>query len=641
MEKNDSFFKAIFHNTGTGMAIIEEDTTISLVNKEMENFLGYARHEMEGLMSWRELVAFEEDLKRMENYHYRRRENPEAAPKKYETRMVTKNGGIKSCLAFVDIIPDSKQSVISFLDISERKQLERELQQSEEKYRNILETIEDGYFEVTLSGRFTFFNEAMCSILGYDARELKGMGYEQYMRKDIASEVFNAFNWVYRTGNSYKAFDWEMIRKDGSVCYVESSISLIKDSKGQAIGFKGVTRDITERKKAEQEREELQAELRHSQKMEAIGTLAGGIAHDFNNILSSIIGYSELCLDETSENTLMHRNLNQVLTAGNRAKDLVKQILTLSRRDEQEFTPTPIIPLAKEALKMLRSTLPSTINLQEQIQGDRLIVYADPTQIHQVIINMATNAKHALQEQGGTIEVRIEQTNFDKTVMKKYPDLGPGNYVHIAVSDTGVGIPEQNIDKIFEPYFTTKEKGVGTGLGLSTAHGIVRAHDGHITVHSEPGKGSTFNIYIPLAEPSQATEAPYKTEFMPTGAETVLLVDDEQPIVKMLQQNLQHLGYQVTPRTSSVEALAAFRAQPDKFAVVITDMTMPNMTGDKLAAEIKKIRPNMPVILCTGFSEYLRDRNMHDLQVDGVLMKPLSRIEIAKKIRQVLDGETA
>ena len=337
----------------------------------------------------------------------------------------------------------------------------------------------------------------------------------------------------------------------------------------------------------------------------------------------------------------MHRNLSHVLTAGNRARDLVKQILTLSRRDEQEFTPTPIIPLAKEALKMLRSTLPSTIHLQERIQGERLIVYADPTQIHQVIINMATNAKHALQEQGGTIEVRIEQINFDKTVMKKYPDLGPGNYVHIAVSDTGVGIPEQNIDKIFEPYFTTKEKGVGTGLGLSTAHGIVRAHDGHITVHSEPGKGSTFNIYLPLAEPSQATEAPYKTEFMPTGAETVLLVDDEQPIVKMFQQNLQHLGYQVAPRTSSVEALAAFRAQPDRFAVVITDMTMPNMTGDKLAAEIKKIRPNMPVILCTGFSEYLRDRNMHDLQVEGVLMKPLSRIEIAKKIRQVLDGETA
>ncbi|MFP4194838.1 MAG: PAS domain S-box protein [Desulfobacterales bacterium] len=389
---------------------------------------------------------------------------------------------------------DGKPSyLLSLRDVTERRQAEEALRESEEKYRTVLKDMEEGYFEVDLAGNYTFYNEAMCKILGHPKEELMGTNYKRYMSGQTAKKVFEHYNRVYRTGISYKALDVEMIRKDGSVCYVDTSVNLREDADGRPIGFKGVTRDVTERKQAEQERENLQAQLRQAQKMEAIGTLAGGIAHDFNNILSSVLGYTELSLDEAEKDSTLYHNLSQVLSAGNRAKDLVRQILTLSRQEEQEFKPTPVTALAKEAVKMLRSTIPASIELRENMSGDQLIVNADPTQLHQVIVNLAINAGHAVKEEGGVVEVGVEQVGFDETIRKKYSDLGPGNYARITVSDNGVGISEQYIDKIFEPYFTTKEKGTGTGLGLSIVHGIIKNHSGHITVYSRPaGPGHHF-----------------------------------------------------------------------------------------------------------------------------------------------------
>lgn len=527
--------------------------------------------------------------------------------------------------------------LVSLRDVTERRRTEEALRQSEEKYRNILESMDEGYFEVDLRGNYTFYNDAMCRILGCPQEELEGTNYRKYMKDETAKEVFRVYNRVYQTGKPYKTFDWELVKRDGSPIYVDTSVSLVKDAQGRPVGFRGIVRDVSERKKGEEEKARLEAQLRHAQKMEAIGTLAGGIAHDFNNILSSVIGYTELSLDEVPAGSTLEQNLAQVLAAGKRARDLVKQILAISRKEEQDVQPTAVVPLIKEVLKMLRSTFPSSIEFRENICSQPLIVEADPTQIHQVIINLATNARQAMENETGVLEITVEPAYLDESIRQRHPDILPGNYVRISVSDTGIGISEQYLDKIFEPYFTTKQKGTGTGLGLSIVHGIVKNHKGTIEVESRLGAGTRFDVYLPLAA-GKASRKPAETpETLPRGSEHILLVDDEKPIVEIQQTMLERLGYTVTPRTSSVEALAAVRANPQKFDLLLTDMTMPNMTGEKLAAAIKEIRPDIAVILCTGFSEKI-DLLENQPHIDGVLMKPTGRAEMAKTVRAVLDG---
>ena len=521
-------------------------------------------------------------------------------------------------------------------DITERLKNERALKESEEKYRNILESIEDGYYEVDLSGNFTFFNNAMCRILGYSSSEMMGMNNRVFMDQGNARKVFQTFNDAFTTGKPTKAFDWVLINKNGSTSVVEIVVSLIKKEDGKPVGFRGIARDITERK-------HLEERLRQSQKMEAIGTMAGGIAHDFNNILSSILGYTELALDDTVSGTVLHENLSEVFSAGNRATDLVQQIITLSRHSPVAFKPSHINPLVKEAVKMLRAIIPTSIEIKENICSDRLIVHADPTQIHQVIINLAINAKHAMSKTGGELAIEVdsfshaENKKVDDRLNYKMIDLVPGNYARITVSDTGTGIAKEHLNKIFEPYFTTKAVGEGSGLGLSVVRGIVKSHRGDIAVFAELGKGTTFHIYLPLSE-QQSIELPdTNADPLPRGTERILLVDDEPSIVKMQQRSLEHLGYTITPHTNSIEALEAFRTSPDTFDLVITDMSMPKMTGDKFAEEIKKIRSDVPVILCTGFSDQIKIRTGTDMQIDAFLMKPINKAKLTKTIRKLLD----
>ncbi|MFO8047854.1 MAG: ATP-binding protein, partial [Desulfosudaceae bacterium] len=386
-----------------------------------------------------------------------------------------------------------------------------------------------------------------------------------------------------------------------------------------------------------QRREQLESQLRQAQKMESIGTLAGGIAHDFNNILSPVIGFTELSLERVAENTRLHRNLSEVLKGGLRAKELVKQILTMSRREEQEKMPVALTPLVKEALKMLRATIPASIEFKEDISRRDLIVNADPTQLHQIIMNLATNAVQAMRDQSGLLEVSVQPVQFDKDISKTSLDIRPGHYARLAVSDTGSGIPEKDRDKIFEPYFTTKKKEDGTGLGLAVVHGIVKSHHGHINFYSDPGQGTTFHVYLPLAESGSAARPARAVTPLPTGTETILLVDDELPIAEMLYQVLERRGYKVIIRTSSIEALEAFRFSPRRFDLVITDLTMPQMTGDKLAHAIKAIRPDIPIILCTGFSEKIRQLDDQNLPIDSFLMKPVDQISLTRTIRKLID----
>jgi len=396
--------------------------------------------------------------------------------------------------------------------------------------------------------------------------------------------------------------------------------------------------DITRRKKAEKEKIDLEVQLSQKQKMEAIGTLAGGIAHDFNNILAAMQGYVELSLEDLPEDAAVRDNLEQVLSCGNRAAKLVRQILTFSRKDQQEKGVLQISSVVKEVLKMLRSSLPATIKIRRKIEADSSLVMADPTQLHQVLVNLCTNASHAMREAGGLLEVSLTDVNFESETKVGDESLPPGPYVKLSVSDTGCGMEKEVMDRIFEPFFTTKKVNEGTGLGLSVVHGIVKSHNGSIAVDSTPGKGSTFDILFPKVE-SNEVQPPDASEPAARKQEVILLVDDEKLMVDVTKQILERLGYSVVATTSSIVALEAFQEEPEEFDLVITDQTMPNMTGTQLARELIAIKPDIPVILCSGYPENVNLEEVRSIGIKKFITKPISKQDIAALIREVLDRE--
>jgi len=717
-----------------------------------------------------------------------------------------------------------------------KSDLKSALHKSEQEFKSIIENIEDGYYEVDIAGNFILFNDSLCKILRYSKKELTGLNNRRYMDKENAKIVYKAFNRVYKTGQSHKAFNWELVRKDGTRCYIEASVALKRDSRGQLIGFQGFARDITKRKHAEDgllrekrfseilisqlpgsfymftesgrmirwndnlekvtgfsseeikqmnaldffpadekekvyqrikevfiagashveanfltkdghkiphvlsgskveydgisyllgvglditerkqieiaqreseekfrviteesplgvslidkkgnykylnprflemvgyslehistgrdwfkkafpdkkyrnlvistwksdkqrsgigesrprtfvvtchdgskktinfkpvtleagdqlliyeditENKKLEDQLRQAQKMESIGTLAGGVAHDFNNILSPIIGYTEMLLEDIPKESPLRISLMEVLKGALRAKDLVKQILTFSRQTAHEIRPLKIQNILKDVLTLSRSTLPTTIEITQDIQKECGMIMADPTQIHQIVMNLITNAFHAMEESGGILTVGLKEVNLPQESLPE-SDLRPGPYVCLTIADTGTGMDIQTQERLFEPYFTTKERDKGTGLGLAVVHGIVHVYNGMIEVESILGKGTAFTVFIPRI----VSEVETKTEIQPaeflTGNERILLVDDEEVISEMLKSMLERLGYTVSVRNSSTDTLEAFKAAPFNFDLVITDMTMPNLTGDKLAKKIKTIRPDTP-----------------------------------------------
>jgi len=396
--------------------------------------------------------------------------------------------------------------------------------------------------------------------------------------------------------------------------------------------------DITKRKKAEKEKIELELQLSQKQKMEAIGTLAGGIAHDFNNILAAMQGYLELSLDDLPEDSTVRDYLEQTLSCFNRAKKLVKQILTFSRKEqqEQEKEPVQISSIIKEVLGMLRSSLPATIKICRKIKADSSMVLAEATQVHQVLVNLCTNASHAMRESGGLLEVSLKDVNFESETRIADEHIGPGTYVKLSVSDSGCGMEKAVVERIFEPFFTTRKANEGTGLGLSVVHGIIKSHDGVITVSSTPGKGTTFDIFFPRIESGEIQE-PQSSESNNKEREMILLVDDEEMMVDVTRQILERLGFGVVAKTSSIEALEAFQEGPDEFDLVITDQVMPNMTGTQLAKKLISIRPDISVILCSGFPENVCPEELKSIGIKEFIAKPISKREIATIIRKVLD----
>ena len=508
----------------------------------------------------------------------------------------------------------------------EKKWAIEALKESEEKYRTLFQVAPEGILSADIkTKKLLHANPAFSEMLGYTEEELIQLDISNIHPKEDLDRVFLEFEAQAR-GEKTLAQNIPCLRKDGTTIYTDIvTAPILIGGRNCNLSF---FRDITERKK-------LETRFVQAQKMETIGTLAGGIAHDFNNILTSVIGFSELALNDAKKGSQQYENLQEVLIAGGRAVDLVKQILTFSRQTDQKKKPVQVKCILEEALKLIRSSTPTTIKIKQNIQSDALVM-GDSNHIHQVLINLCANAAHAMEDTGGVLTVDLLDMEFNSNFISNYPDLPPGRYLNLTVTDTGCGMTPDVLDKIFDPFFTTKQKGEGTGMALSVVHGIVRSHGGHIYTHSEPGQGSTFNIFLPAIykqlKPDDSVDKPVLT-----GTERILLVDDEPVIVNMSKQLIESLGYDVVTRTSSIEALEFFRRQPESVDLVITDMTMPNMTGDELAVELMKIRPDIPVILCTGFSTRIDEQKSKAKGIRAFVLKPIIKQNLSETIREVLD----
>jgi PAS domain S-box-containing protein len=484
----------------------------------------------------------------------------------------------------------------------------------------------DGYYLGFNRAYEVFFGKSRNELIGKTAFEINPEAFAKaYHTKDL--ELFEK--------GGMQEYESQILNGKGNVRDVIFNKEVYRDRQGNIIGLIGTVLDITERKKSESEREKLQAKLMQSQKMESIGNLAGGIAHDFNNILSAVIGFTELALDEVEKGSTIENSLQEVHMAGKRAKDLVKQILTFARQSGEERHPIQPGLIAKEVLQFMRSTIPTTIEINHRIESGSFVM-GNATQFHQVMMNLCTNAAHAMEDGGGTIEVSISDVPAHMVAGTDLSELPDQGYVEIRVSDTGVGIAPDTIDSIFEPYFTTKDPGEGTGMGLAVVQGIVESYGGQIRVKSELGEGSTFVIYMPTTRKSGQRSANEKQD-LPTGDEQILFVDDEAPLARLGERMLSRLGYAVTTRTRSTEAMELFRSKPDDFDLVITDMAMPGMAGDQLAVALMNIRPDVPVILCTGYSKKMSKERALEIGIRAFANKPIVLADLAKAVRTVLD----
>ncbi len=525
-----------------------------------------------------------------------------------------------------------KDAILSIArDITERKKAEAALQKSEAANRLLAAVVRQASESIVitdLAGRIEFVNPAYEVMTGFRADEI--LGQELAILKN-GPPVGNANGSPWTTVQQNEPWSGRYVdcRKDGSTYHKAALIFPIHDVDGRITNYCKIARDISHEL-------QLERQLSQAQRLETIGTLAGGIAHDFNNILMPIIGYAEMAVAALPPIHPLQKNMEQILKGAYRAKELVRQILTFSRQNDQQRQPLYLPVVIKEALKLMRPSLPSTIEIQQEIDAACAKVLADATQIHQVIVNLCTNAFHAMEIDGGTLTVTLEQVKIDVTLAQLYPNLQQKTYARLTVRDSGIGMDNATMARIFEPFFTTKPVDRGTGLGLSVAHGIIRSHEGELIVKSEPGKGASFQIYLPIfVDESEAVSA--HSNEVERGKETILLVDDEIAVTDMIQMALEWQGYRVDSYNSSVEALAAFRQQPFQYDLVISDLTMPDMTGVELASKLQEARAGMPIMIITGYGNNLDEETQKRNGIKHVAGKPIGLNELAVLIRQLLD----
>gem|GEM_PF-359554 len=522
--------------------------------------------------------------------------------------------------------------VLVFQDDTKRRESQKVIEESEKKYRALIEYSLDHIFMLNFEGTYIASNDRLAAFELPAGGSLVGRSLKDVYEPELAHFYRDKLDEVV-AGEAAIDFEHEIKTAAESLYHHDTLYPIYLDGKLWAIG--GICRDISEQRRLEKERFKLQQELHQSQKMESIGTLAGGIAHDFNNLLSSIIGYTELALDEANPNPRLRGNLQEIYAAGKRARDLVWQILAYARQSEESVKPIQVGTIVEDVIRLIRSSIPTTIDIKKEIQTDSLVM-GHPNQIYQIIMNLCTNAAHAMDKNGGVLQVDLKDIRTDSRSNAFTRGMKSGDYIEIAVSDTGHGIPPEIVDSIFEPYFTTKGPGEGTGMGLAVVQGIVEKLGGRIIVENRKQQGTVFRVFLPITM-KRTVHRPDENQKLPTGTERILVVDDEASIAQMSRQVLIRLGYTVTMRTSSLEALALFRSTPSDFDLVVTDMTMPDMTGDLLAADLISIRPDIPIILCTGYSNKISEKSAAEMGIKAFAHKPMVMADMARTVRKVLD----
>ncbi len=529
--------------------------------------------------------------------------------------------------------------ILRILDITAKLQAEEALQESLERLKLVVNNLPVVVGRLYPDGTVEFLENKIKDIIGFSPKEFApgGKPWSEAILEEDQEPARKAFLHALGTDHTYVR-QYRVRAKNGRIIWLQENGQIVCDSQGRELHTDIVLLDVTERKQAEEMRPQFEAQLRQAQRMDAIGSLAGGIAHDFNNILGVMLGYTEMAIMNLKEGDGLKRRLQQVLKAGKRGKDLVSQILSFSRPSPQERRPVHLSAIVKEALNMLRATLPTTIELKMKLEEEQDTILADPTQMHQVIINICANAAHAMRDKGGILDISVKPVNLDAKAAAQFHGLHPGPHIRLSIKDTGHGMDRDTLEKIFDPFFTTKKMEEGTGMGLAVVHGIIKAHQGAITVQSKVGKGTEFQVYLSRVEATEVTGGP-EAPVVENGQESLLFVDDEEWLVDMWKEILESLGYRMTVTTKPLQALQFFKENPEDFDLVIADQTMPQLTGLELAEELLKLRPDLPIILVTGFSELVTPEKAKKAGIQDYIMKPLSISELTNAISKALGKE--
>jgi PAS domain S-box-containing protein len=628
LQESEQLYRNLVENSLNAIFLRNEHQFL-FFNDQFCQLVGYTRPELESIDPL-DIIAPEH--REAGRQAVGRRLAGDPTPAEYETRILRKDGSFRDVIIRATLVNYLGQPAIqgNFFDITLRKESESALRESERRLRRFYNDFPLAYQSLDEDGRFLEVNPIWLMMLGREREEVIGHWFGEFLAPGTVDHFLKNFP-CFKDLGVIQGIEFEMVKKDGSSITVSFNGKIDRDEQGRFRQTHCVLQDISDRLR-------LEKQLRQAQKMESIGTLAGGIAHDFNNILGAIMGYTEVALMDSREDDPIRESLEQVRKATFRARDLIKQILAFSRQGEQELKAVQLGLIVKEALKLLRATIPSTIEIRRQFKENHAWIMGDPTQVHQVLMNLCTNALQAMEGRQGLLEVSIEKIELDAGFAAQYPGLVPGPHLRLTVGDSGSGIDPRIIDRIFDPFFTTKGLGEGTGMGLSVVHGIIKNHGGLITVYSEKGAGTTFQIYFPaIRQDEQGREIPEGTA-LKGGKERILFVDDEEFLINVGKQMLERLGYRVTTRSNGPEALELFRDQPDRFDLVITDQTMPRMTGLELAREMIAVRRDLPIVLCTGFSEGLTAERTRDLGIRDFIMKPVVLHDLARTIRRALNN---
>jgi len=629
LAESEKRFKAL-HDASFGGVIIHEQGLILDCNQSLSDMTGFTHEELVGMDGFKLVEPDSLDLV-MKNIK-------RGYDQGYEVEGLRKDGSVYPLAIRGKSVhyKDREVRVIEFRDITRRKMAESALQKSEERFRELADLLPLTVFEIDRQGDLIYANQMGFESTGYSPEDIEeGLNVKQIIVPNERSKLVKNIAMIIEeridSNNEYM-----LLRKDGTIFSgIIYSRPMIQN--GAVIGLRGIVADISDRKRIEQEKEELESHLRQAYKMEAIGTMAGGIAHDFNNMLAIIIGNADMALDDVPENNPGRQKIHQIIQASQRVKDLVKQILLFSRQADQKLLPIKLCSTIKESLKLLRSTTPTTVSIVQDICDGYGLIMADITQINQLIINLCSNAIHAMDEKG-TLEVNGEIVDLEVSDTANQPGMKPGRYFKLSVSDTGSGIAEDIKERIFDPFYTTKDVNEGTGMGLSIVLGIVKSHNGFIQVNSKPGAGTVFTLFFPIIENAQPLEKEEVSDESPRGDQQILFVDDEEMLAMMGGRMLERLGYHVTVKSSSNEALETFKSNPEAFDLVITDQSMPNMSGAELAVGLLEIRPDIPIILCTGYSKKISKEEAKRLGIRKYLHKPLDRKHLANSVREVLEA---